>query len=143
MARDVGNVTGKLRRYVARRTIVDCSSLSSTIVTQCSQGSNYANVTLPQGQCNISVQIVIPTSCVVNITGTGSIPTIISGSGRTPHFNVPLGSTLNLNSLTLVDGYSNGDGVSKHPSLALATTANSSHFKPYLRAQFIIRVRLQ
>ncbi len=115
MAWDAGNVTGKLRRYVARRTIVGCSSLSSTIVTQCSQGS-VADVALPQGLCSISSEVVIPTGCVVNVSGTDE--TIISGSGLTRHFSVPSTSSLNLCNLTLTAGFSgaSNNGVSKRPS---------------------------
>ena len=136
MARDAGNVTGKLRRYAARRSIVDCSSLNNTIATQCSQ-SSVADVALPQGQCSISSQIVIPNGCVVNVSGTDG--TIISGSSLTRHFYVPSTSSLNLQLLKLVDGYAAGNGVNcdgvtcngvrKHPSLALAL--NSQHISHF------------
>ena len=117
MAWDAGNVTGKLRRYVARRSIVDCSSLNNTIATQCSQTS-VADVALPQGLCSISSQVVIPNGCVVNVSGTDG--TIISGSSLRRHFSVPSSSSLNLQSLTLINGYTAGNGVRNHASLVLA-----------------------
>ena len=101
VARNVGNVTEKLRRYIARRATVDCSSLNATITSLCSQNS-VANVELPQGLCLISSQIVIPDGCEVHVSGTGE--TVLSGSYLTRHFLVPQSSLLNVVSLTLVNG---------------------------------------
>ncbi len=107
---DAGNITDKLRRNAARRaTTIDCSLLNGTIATQCRLRS-VADIALPQGLCSISSQIVIPTGCAVNVSGTGG--TIISGSRVTRYFRVTTDSSLNLRWLTLVNGFVRGDGVS-------------------------------